>query len=130
MPALPDASDVVKGAPAVGAGRDGTRRARFVASSTRKRRAMLEAAVAIAFALCLSAGIPAPPASAAAGQDGFAERLDEDRWLSAFEVPGVAVALVRDGQSTWSKGYGKADTARGVAVTPDTVFRVGSISKP
>ena len=31
---------------------------------------------------------------------------------------------------TWSKGYGRADTSRGVPVTPDTVFEVGSISKP
>ena len=39
------------------------------------------------------------------------------------------MVLVRDGQLTWSKGHGQADTARGAAVTPDTVFRVGSISK-
>src|SRR4051794_20604345 len=64
------------------------------------------------------------------GEEGFAQRLDEDRWLAAFEVPGVAVALVRDGQLTWFKGYGQADLARGAAVTPDTVFQVGSISKP
>ncbi|MDP9467782.1 MAG: beta-lactamase family protein [Chloroflexota bacterium] len=64
------------------------------------------------------------------GEEGFAQRLDEDRWLAAFEVPGVAVALVRDGRLTWSKGFGQADLARGVAVAPDTVFQVGSISKP
>ena len=57
------------------------------------------------------------------------QKLDEDRWLAAFEVPGAAVALVRDGRLTWSEGYGQADLARGVAVTPDTVFQVGSISK-
>ena len=78
----------------------------------------------------LIAGPSAPPAAAAGSPDAFARQLDEDRWLAAFEVPGVAVALVRDGQLTWSKGYGQADTARGVPVTPDTVFQVGSISKP
>jgi CubicO group peptidase (beta-lactamase class C family) len=78
-------------------------------------------------------GRPAPNALVAAGpsgEGGFEQRLDEDRWLAAFEVPGVAVALMRDGRATWSKGYGQADRARGVAVTPDTVFQVGSISKP
>ena len=72
----------------------------------------------------------APVAAGHYGEGGFAQRLDEDRWLAAFEVPGVAVALVRDGRLTWSKGYGRAELARGVAVTPDTVFQVGSISKP
>ena len=62
-------------------------------------------------------------------EGGFPQKLDEDRWLAAFDVPGVAVALVRDARPTWSKGYGQADVARGVAVTPDTVFQVGSISK-
>ena len=40
------------------------------------------------------------------------------------------MALIRDGQLTWSKGYGQADLARGMPVTPDTVFQVGSVSKP
>lgn len=78
----------------------------------------------------LIAGTSAPPARAVDRSDGFARQLDEDRWLAAYEVPGVAVALVRDGHVTWSKGYGRADTSRGVPVTPDTVFEVGSISKP
>ena len=39
----------------------------------------------------------APVAAGPSGEGGFAQRLDEDRWLAAFEVPGVAVALVRDG---------------------------------
>ena len=68
-------------------------------------------------------------ASASGSEGGFAQRLDQDRWLAAFEVPGVAVALVSDGRPTWSRGYGQADLARGVAVTPDTVFQVGSVSK-
>src|SRR5581483_9175023 len=69
-------------------------------------------------------------AAGPSGEEGFAQRLDEDRWLAAFQVPGVAVALVRDGRLTWSKGYGQADLARGVPVTPETVFQVGSVSKP
>ena len=76
-----------------------------------------------------SQGRPPAPASGAGSEGRFAQKLDEDRWLAAFEVPGVAVALVRDGRPTWAKGYGQADMARGVAVTPDTVFQVGSISK-
>ena len=84
---------------------------------------------AVTVALCLIAGLAAGATSGAASQGGFAQHLDEERWLAAFEVPGVAVALVRDGQLTWSQGYGQASKASGSAVTPDTVFQVGSISK-
>ncbi len=129
MPAPLDASDAVTGEPAVGADADASRRGRSSARSTRARRGMLGAAATVAFALCVIAAVSAAPASAAGSQGSFAQRLDEDRWLAAFEVPGVSVALVRGGRLTWSEGYGQADTARGVAVTPDTVFRVGSISK-
>jgi len=85
---------------------------------------------AVGLALGLIAGLSPRPAPAASSSAGFARQLDEDRWLAAFEVPGVAVALVRDGHLTWSKGYGQADATRGVPVTSDTIFQVGSISKP
>ncbi|HEY2344506.1 MAG TPA: serine hydrolase domain-containing protein [Xanthomonadaceae bacterium] len=44
-------------------------------------------------------------------------------------VPGASVALVENGQVVFVKGYGYADTAKKIPVTPDTVFRAGSISK-
>jgi CubicO group peptidase (beta-lactamase class C family) len=79
--------------------------------------------------------VAAPGASAAppaADLDGFVARLDREHqgWLSAGRVPGAAIALVRDGKTAWAGGYGKADPARGTPVGPDTVFQVGSISKP
>ena len=85
--------------------------------------------VAGVLALLLVAGLSAQSAQAGVSERGFAQRLDMDRWLRAFEVPGAAVALVREGRVTWSRGYGQADRTRGVPVSPDTVFRVGSISK-
>lgn len=98
--------------------------------ATRDHRTSLGRLAAAGLALSLVAGLSAQAAPAAGGPATFERQLDEDRWLAAFEVPGVAVALVRDGQLTWSKGYGQADTARSVPVTPSTVFQVGSISKP
>ncbi len=45
-------------------------------------------------------------------------------------IPGVVVAVVKDGEVFFSKGYGYADSANKVAVDPDTsLFRIGSISK-
>ena len=45
-------------------------------------------------------------------------------------VPGVAVAIVADGQVVLSKGYGTADIETGVAVSASTPFNIASITKP
>lgn len=50
--------------------------------------------------------------------------------LKADDVAGAVVAVVKDGQPLFAKGYGYADVAKKTPVTPDgTLFRPGSISK-
>ena len=49
--------------------------------------------------------------------------------LARYDVPGVSVALIQDGELVWSGAYGVADVANGRPLTVDDVFRVGSISK-
>ena len=44
-------------------------------------------------------------------------------------VPGVSIAWIIDGQTAHVAGYGQADWLAGVAATPDTLYRAGSISK-
>ncbi len=51
------------------------------------------------------------------------------RTVKAFDQPGLAVGIVKDGQLIWSKGYGKLDLAKSDAVTPNSVFYCASISK-
>ena len=46
-----------------------------------------------------------------------------------FKVPGVSVACIRAGEIAWTLGCGYADVATERAITPDTVFNIGSISK-
>lgn len=46
-----------------------------------------------------------------------------------FDVPGVAVALVSGDKTVLARGYGLRDIESGDPVTPDTVFRIGSITK-
>lgn len=45
------------------------------------------------------------------------------------KVPGIAIAVVRDGKIIKEMGYGEADVENGVRVTPQTVFQSGSIGK-
>ena len=50
--------------------------------------------------------------------------------MARFNVPGVSVAVVRDHQIHWAKGYGIADVATGAPVDTGTMFQAASISKP
>src|SRR5580704_4229625 len=44
--------------------------------------------------------------------------------MAAMHVPGVSIAVVHNGVIEWAQGFGV------VAVTPETLFQAGSISKP
>ena len=43
--------------------------------------------------------------------------------------PGAVVGLIRDGRVAFAKGYGEADLAHGIPITPETRFNIGSVSK-
>lgn len=49
--------------------------------------------------------------------------------MKAFDLPGVAVAVLKDGKIVKISGYGLADVEHRVATTPDKVYKVGSVSK-
>lgn len=44
-------------------------------------------------------------------------------------VEGLSIAVVDDQQIVWSHGFGYSDTANKISATPETIYRVGSISK-
>src|SRR5689334_5015587 len=50
--------------------------------------------------------------------------------MAKQQIPGVAVAVVRDGKVVFAKGYGVASLELRVPVTTETVFQGGSIGKP
>lgn len=45
-------------------------------------------------------------------------------------VGGTTVAVVKGGSLAWAKGYGLADIEAGTPATANTVYRIGSITKP
>lgn len=49
--------------------------------------------------------------------------------MKAAEIPGVAIAVVKDGKIIVEKGYGLANVELNVSVTPKTVFQSGSVGK-
>lgn len=76
---------------------------------------------AVLIALVLCPGVPAAQSDAV---DAFIRaQMQEQR------IPGMALAVVKDGQVVKAQGYGMADVKRKLAATPETVFRVASASK-
>jgi len=49
--------------------------------------------------------------------------------LAAWEVPGCAVAAVKDGHILLTAGWGQRDLDTGLPVTPETLFAIGSTTK-
>lgn len=82
----------------------------------------------LAFAVLLAA----PSMSWA--QSRLAEQIDSvdayiARVMAEQRVPGVAVAIMRNGEVVLTKGYGFADLEHRVPVTSRTVFQSGSVGK-
>ena len=49
--------------------------------------------------------------------------------MARSKVPSLSLAVIRNGQLVKAQGYGLADVARQVPATPDTVYKIGSVSK-
>ena len=53
----------------------------------------------------------------------------QDR-MQELHVPGVSIAVIKDGKIDWAKGYGIANSISGIPVDTTTLFQAASISKP
>jgi CubicO group peptidase (beta-lactamase class C family) len=74
----------------------------------------------VAGALGAKAALPIPPA-----------KIDDivARAMKAFNVPGMAVGIVKDGQLIYAKGYGVREFGKPATVDPNTLFQIGSNTK-
>jgi len=64
------------------------------------------------------------------GRDGDLVPLSIQAAMQKAGVPGLSIAVIRDFEIHWSRGYGVADVVSGATTTPDTLFQAASISKP
>lgn len=53
-----------------------------------------------------------------------------ERRMQELDIPGVALAIVADGQIVYEQGYGIADMNGDQLVSPNTLFEVGGIGLP
>lgn len=92
----------------------------------------------LVIASCTSAdrnaeGVPSQAFDAPAA--GFEAAADSARKLARSRVvrrhlPGVSIAVGRGGELVWAEGFGWANLSSNELVTPETQYRIGSISKP
>jgi CubicO group peptidase (beta-lactamase class C family) len=50
--------------------------------------------------------------------------------MKTHRIPGVSLAIIDNGKISKAKGYGCTDKSRTTAVTTNTLFQAGSVSKP
>jgi CubicO group peptidase (beta-lactamase class C family) len=113
----------------------------FLSSTRLVRLRLLTAAGATAAALMLamtgSSAAPDSPADYIAriegpqspNRQGF-DPLTIEQMMARFRIPGVSVAVIRDYEIHWAKGYGLADVESKAPVDERTMFQAASISKP
>ena len=89
------------------------------------KKAVLSVGLILAFFLWASAQEPSqnPPKDLQESVDKLFARWDKP------DSPGCVLAIIKDGHILYKRAYGMADLERGVALTTNSVFDVGSISK-
>ena len=83
--------------------------------------------VFIVLASGLSPAFAATKAPQPVNLRGFSEFVAKT--MAEWKVPGMAVAIVKDGKVVFAEGFGFRDVERGLKVTPHTIFPIGSCSK-
>jgi len=67
-----------------------------------------------------SAGQPAP-------LQGLNTYIEEG--MATWKIPGLAIAVVKDGETVWARGFGVRHLGTGEPVDKNTVFAIGSATK-
>jgi CubicO group peptidase (beta-lactamase class C family) len=82
-------------------------------------------------ASCATLALTALIATTAPAQDRTRERIDSvvRAEMLRQKIPGVAVAVVKNGEVFSAKGYGEANVEHHVPVSAETVFQSGSVGK-
>lgn len=92
-------------------------------TSVLSRRTFLSGGLGVTVgALCASAET-SKPSQAAALEQIAAEAI------AKHATPGLAIAIMKGGTLLWERGFGLANLETRTAVTPQTVFRIGSLTK-
>jgi CubicO group peptidase (beta-lactamase class C family) len=67
----------------------------------------------------------------APAQEPTSQEIDvlAKRAMEAFQTPGIAIGVVKDGELVYAKGHGVLEIGRPDPVDPDTIFQIASLTK-
>ena len=78
----------------------------------------------------VSGGLVYPQDAVNLADDGlqeFEKKLEQLR--QELKIPGMSAAIVKNRTTIWTKGFGYNDEEKGVAMRPETPFRIDSLTK-
>ena len=101
------------------------KRRRFIRDTT---RGTLGLSGALLLGCSRTEAPPPRPEASRDVTDDLAQRIP--RLLKEHAVPGLGIALIRDAQIVWERGFGVADAEAGTPVDARTIFEAASMSKP
>lgn len=86
----------------------------------RSSRRLIARSLGLGLALCV-----------AAVSGARADKIDDyvAAQMSRQHIPGLSLAVLKDGKPVKAKGYGIANLELGTRATPETVYQIGSVSK-
>jgi CubicO group peptidase (beta-lactamase class C family) len=99
--------------------------------STTNLRLLMHRTFGYALALGLICAVTPLPADSAPKRDKLSAEVDVviRQQMKEQHIPGIGVAVVRNGRIVYANGYGLANIETATPASPDTVFEAGSISK-
>ena len=84
----------------------------------------------LAVTLALGVAVSRSLAYQAYPKTALTEKVDDlfKEWDNESS-PGAALGIIKDGRLVYARGYGMANLEYNIPITPQTVFRIGSVSK-
>jgi CubicO group peptidase (beta-lactamase class C family) len=94
---------------------------------SRSSRRIVQLALAVAALAVVTLAIGASPLLAAPSKQEIEQSIQ--RVMEGFQVPGMAVSVVYDGQLYYAGGHGLVEIGKEQMVDEQTLFQIGSVSK-
>jgi len=91
------------------------------------RRLVVAGAAGILLATAASRGLCIEQGQSLPNLDPFDQAMREV--MKKYDIPGASLAVAKDGRLLLAKGYGYADKDKQEGMTPQILFRMGSINK-
>lgn len=88
---------------------------------------LVAATLALTLAACKKTDVSVPPPPKQIDITSVDQKISD--WMTKNKMPGMSLAVSKDGKLVYAKGYGEANTDTHEKVTTESQFRIASVSK-